>query len=194
MKRMLAFLLIVVVSIGVICATSPSLFKNTRLGLDLKGGFEILYQAKPLNEGGKVTKESLNETAKSLEKRVNQSGVSEPEVTTEGADRIRIRIAGLDESKEAKLREDLVKPANLTFRSAVGCAKDAGYCKIELTGNDFKEGGATIFQDNLGRLRHLHQAQKCIRLCQSYRRCGQACRDRQQPAGDLPGQQRAVPS
>ena len=151
MKRMLAFLLIVVVSIGVICATSPSLFKNTRLGLDLKGGFEILYQAKPLNEGGKVTKESLNETANSLGKRVNQSGVSEPEVTTEGADRIRIRIAGLEESKEAKLREDLVKPANLTFRSAVGCAKDAGYCKTELTGNDFKEGGATIFQDNLGR-------------------------------------------
>jgi preprotein translocase subunit SecD len=150
MKRMLAFLIIVVVSFGVIGWTSPALLNMTRLGLDLKGGFEILYQAKPLEGNGKVTKESLIETAKSLEKRVNKDGVSEPEVTTEGSDRIRIRIAGMDESKEAKLREDLVKPANLTFRSAVGCAADKGYCKTELTGTDFVEGGASIFTDSLG--------------------------------------------
>ncbi|MCM3746679.1 protein translocase subunit SecD [Paenibacillus pasadenensis] len=149
MKRMLAFLLIVVVSLGVIGATSPALLDRTRLGLDLKGGFEILYQATPLNEGGKVTKESLNETAKSLEKRVNATGVSEPEVTTEGADRIRIRIAGMAEDKEAELRETLVKPANLTFRSMRGCADDKGYCKVELTGLDFKENGASIQQDSL---------------------------------------------
>ncbi|MGK9254127.1 protein translocase subunit SecD [Paenibacillus sp. P22] len=151
MKRMLAFLIIVVVSFGVIGWTSPALLDKTRLGLDLKGGFEILYQAKPLNEGSKVTRESLTETAKSLEKRVNKDGVSEPEVTTEGTDRIRIRIAGMDEAKEAKLREDLVKPANLTFRSAIGCAKEAGYCKVELTGSDFKEGGASVQRDDFGR-------------------------------------------
>ncbi|QJC52861.1 protein translocase subunit SecD [Paenibacillus albicereus] len=149
MKRMLAFLLIVVVSLGVIGATSPALLDKTRLGLDLKGGFEILYQATPLYEGGTVTKESLNETAKSLEKRVNQTGVSEPEVTTEGADRIRIRIAGMEESKEAELRETLVKPANLTFRSARGCQDGEGYCKIELTGQDFKENGAALQQSAL---------------------------------------------
>ncbi|MGN7453246.1 protein translocase subunit SecD [Paenibacillus pasadenensis] len=149
MKRMLAFLLIVVVSLGVIGATSPALLDKTRLGLDLKGGFEILYQATPLYEGGTVTKESLNETAKSLEKRVNQTGVSEPEVTTEGADRIRIRIAGMEESKEAELRETLVKPANLTFRSARGCKDGEGYCKIELTGQDFKENGAALQQSAL---------------------------------------------
>lgn len=149
MKRMLAFLLIVVVSLGVIGATSPALLDRTRLGLDLKGGFEILYQATPLNEGGKVTKESLIETAKSLEKRVNATGVSEPEVTTEGADRIRIRIAGMAEDKEAELRETLVKPANLTFRSMRGCADDKGYCKVELTGLDFEENGASIQQDSL---------------------------------------------
>ncbi|SDT30951.1 SecD/SecF fusion protein [Paenibacillaceae bacterium GAS479] len=149
MKRMLAFLLIVVVSLGVIGATSPALFEKSRLGLDLRGGFEILYQATPLYEGGSVTKESLNETAKSLEKRVNQNGASEPEVTTEGSDRIRIRIAGMAEDKEAELRETLVKPANLTFRSMRGCADDAGYCKVELTGQDFQENGASVQQDGL---------------------------------------------
>ncbi|OXM15392.1 protein translocase subunit SecD [Paenibacillus herberti] len=149
MKRMLAFLLIVVVSLGVIGATSPALFEKSRLGLDLRGGFEILYQATPLYEGGSVTKESLNETAKSLEKRVNQNGASEPEVTTEGSDRIRIRIADMAEDKEAELRETLVKPANLTFRSMRGCADDAGYCKIELTGQDFQENGASVQQDGL---------------------------------------------
>ncbi|WP_082083854.1 protein translocase subunit SecD [Paenibacillus beijingensis] len=150
MKRMLAFLLLVVICFGAIAATSPYLMDRIKLGLDLKGGFEILYEASPLHEGGKVTRESLNETAKSLESRVNKTGVSEPEVTTEGTNRIRIKIAGLGKADEAALREKLVEPAELTFRSARGCAADKGYCKIELIGNDFKENGAAIFQDSLG--------------------------------------------
>ncbi|MFD0714006.1 protein translocase subunit SecD [Paenibacillus sp. GCM10027626] len=147
-RRLLYFVLIVVVSIAAVGATSPWFVKQVKLGLDLKGGFEILYEAKPLVEGGKITQDALRQTAKSLERRANETGVAEPEITPEGSNRIRAKIAGVTD--EAKVRDILKKPAELTFRSARDCSEDAGYCKVELTGIDFVEGGASIHQTQLG--------------------------------------------
>ncbi len=133
-RRVAAFLLIVAISFAVIGWTSPDLVKKMKLGLDLKGGFEILYVAEPLEKGQTVTKEALRETARSLEKRANQYGVAEPEVTPEGTNRIRAKIAGVED--EAKVREVLKKPADLTFRGPDGTK--------ELIGSDFVEGGAKV--------------------------------------------------
>lgn len=149
MKRLLAFALVVVLMFAVIGVTMPGLLDKTKLGLDLKGGFEILYEASPLTEGGVVTKEALRNTAKSLEKRVNQNNVGEPEVTPEGSNRIRVKIAGV--ADEAKLRELIKRPANLEFRSAEGCASATDYCKVELRGDEFVEGAAKVEFDNLHR-------------------------------------------
>lgn len=146
-RRLLAFIIIVAVSFGVVGGLSKWVVDDVKLGLDLKGGFEILYEAEPIEAGGKVTKESLNETAKSLEARANATGVAEPEVTTEGSNRIRVKIAGVTDEK--KVRDVLKKPAELTFRSASGCAADKGYCKVEMTGSDFKQNGADVQQTNL---------------------------------------------
>lgn len=161
MKRVVAFFLVVVVSAGIMAWTTPGLLKDIRLGLDLKGGFEILYQAQPLDANGKVTKEALLQTAKSLEKRANALGTSEPEITPEGADRIRVKIAGV--KNEEEVREIMKKPAELTFRSAEGGKPDAKtdlerYPKIELRGNDFVENGAEITYDQL------HQPQIAIKI------------------------------
>lgn len=147
MKRIVAFVLIVVVSLGVMTFTSPSIVNNIRLGLDLKGGFEILYEASPLEEGGKVTSDALTQTAKSLEKRINAQGTSEPEITTEGTNRIRVKIA--DVQDEEAVRQKLKEPAVLTFRSSDGCKDATDYCKVELKGTDFKEGGASVVFDDL---------------------------------------------
>ena len=133
-KRIAAFLLIVLISFGIIGWTSPSILQGIRLGLDLKGGFEILYVAEPIEPGKTVTKDSLTETARSLEKRANENGVAEPEVTVEGNDRIRVRLAGV--SNQEQLRELLKKPAELSFRGPDGTK--------ELVGSDFVEGGAEI--------------------------------------------------
>ncbi|WP_438444284.1 protein translocase subunit SecD [Gorillibacterium sp. sgz5001074] len=140
-KRMLAFILLVVLSLGAVGATSPMLANNLRLGLDLKGGFEILYEASPIDGGEKVDKSSLLETARSLEKRVNAQGIAEPEITTEGTNRIRVRIAGVTD--EDKVREMLKKPADLTFRGPDG--------KVEMRGDDFVPGGASIQYDQTNR-------------------------------------------
>lgn len=140
-KRMLVFILLVVLSLGAAGATSPTLFGKMRLGLDLKGGFEILYEASPIDGAGTVNKSSLLETARSLEKRVNAQGIAEPEITTEGANRIRVRVAGVTE--EDKVRDMLKKPADLTFRGPDGT--------IEMRGDDFVPGGAKIQFDQAKR-------------------------------------------
>lgn len=147
MKRLLAFVLVVVVSFGLIVWTSPGLLNNTKLGLDLKGGFEILYEAQPLTGSGPVDKASLQKTAQSLEQRANEQGVSEPEVTTEGKNRIRVKIAGV--ANEAQVREMLKKPAELQFRSADGCKSATDYCKVELVGSDFAQGAAKVEYNQL---------------------------------------------
>jgi SecD/SecF fusion protein len=104
------------------------------LGLDLKGGFEILYVAEPLETGQQVTQDALRETARNLEQRVNALGTSEPEITPEGADRIRVKIAGIQ--NEAELRELLKRPSELTFRGPDGAK--------EMVGSDFAQGGASV--------------------------------------------------
>ncbi len=148
MKRIISFFVTVIVLAGVMAVSTPGLLDKVRLGLDLKGGFEILYEAKPLEEGQAVTKESLNRTAQSLEKRANVLGTSEPEVTTEGSNRIRLKIAGV--TNEAEVRKKMKEPANLTFRSSpTGGKEDADFTKIELLGSDFKENGAEVGYDSL---------------------------------------------
>ncbi|AZH30789.1 protein translocase subunit SecD [Paenibacillus sp. M-152] len=149
MKRILSFIVVVLITTGVMVGTSPGLLKSLKLGLDLKGGFEILYEAQPLEAGQRVTSQSLIQTAQSLERRINALGTTEPEVTTEGTNRIRVRLAGV--SNEAEVRSMLKKPAELTFRSATAAdAKKPGqYSKIELRGNDFVENGAVVGYDQL---------------------------------------------
>ncbi|GGA41958.1 protein translocase subunit SecD [Paenibacillus physcomitrellae] len=150
MKRIVTFIAVVVITIGVMAGTSPWLINKMELGLDLKGGLEILYQATPLENGAKVTKESLTQTALSLEKRSNVLGGTEPEVTTEGTDRIRLKIPGVANNEE--VRKKLSEPASLTFRSKDGTEKEASqYNKIELVGSDFAEDGASITYDQLNR-------------------------------------------
>lgn len=147
MKRIISFIVTVLVVTGIMAVSSPGLLKDVRLGLDLKGGFEILYEAEPLIEGQQVTKEALQETAKSLQKRADAMGTTEPEVTPEGTNRIRLKVAGVTD--EAEVRKTMKEPANLTFRSNDGCKEGEEFCKIELRGDDFVENGASVVYDSL---------------------------------------------
>lgn len=147
-KRIIAFIVVVLVTTGIMVWTTPGLLRNVHLGLDLKGGFEILYEATPFEQGAKVTKESLVQTAQSLEKRADALGTSEPEVTTEGTNRIRLKLAGVTD--EAAVREKMKEPMTLTFRSKDGTEKEPNqYNKTELIGTDFVEGGAKVEYNSL---------------------------------------------
>ena len=50
---------------------APTLFKSLNFGLDLQGGFEVLYQVKSI-DGSKVTTEMVNSTYKTIQKRIRR--------------------------------------------------------------------------------------------------------------------------
>ncbi|MBQ9318384.1 MAG: protein translocase subunit SecD [Bacilli bacterium] len=90
------------------------LIKDLNFGLDLAGGFEVLYKIDSL-DGSKVTNEMVNSTYKIIEKRVNGLGVSEPEITIEG-NNIRVQLAGVDNAEDA--RKNISKVGVLSFRDS----------------------------------------------------------------------------
>ena len=73
-------ILITLIVLVVAIASLFPLIKNISFGLDLAGGFEVLYKVDSL-DGKKVTNDMVNSTYKIIEKRVNSLGVSEPEIS-----------------------------------------------------------------------------------------------------------------
>ena len=106
--------------ITILCITTACLFSykplfdNINYGLDLQGGFEVLYEISPINKEEKLTNEMLKNTYKSLTKRIDILGVSEPEITIEGDNHIRVKLAGVTNKEQA--RDILSSTASLTFR------------------------------------------------------------------------------
>ena len=90
--------------------------KNLKFGLDLQGGFEVLYQVDSI-DGSNVTKDMVNSTYQIINKRINALGVSEPEISIEG-NNIRVIMAGVDNIEDA--RKTISTTAALTFRTTSG--------------------------------------------------------------------------
>ncbi|PSL45114.1 preprotein translocase subunit SecD/SecD/SecF fusion protein [Salsuginibacillus halophilus] len=133
--RILAFFMIVILLGGLISQTAMSTAEDTNLGLDLQGGFEILYEIEPAEEDqDEVTEDMLNATVSALNQRVNVLGVSEPYISIEGEDRIRVQLAGVEDQQQA--RDLLSTEAELTFR-------DVEDNEI-LSGDSLEQGGAGI--------------------------------------------------
>ncbi|MET1063093.1 MAG: protein translocase subunit SecD [Aeromicrobium sp.] len=82
-----------------------------KLGLDLEGGTRISLQAK--TDSGSVTKDKLDQARNIIDQRVNASGVTEAEVTTQGGNQIIIEIPG---EKKANIVDQVGKTAQLRFR------------------------------------------------------------------------------
>jgi preprotein translocase subunit SecD len=74
---------------------------ETKLGLDLIGGLRGEYQVVATDDQ-EVTGEILEQTRTIIENRVNATGVAEPIVVTQGADRISVELPGVED--EADIR------------------------------------------------------------------------------------------
>lgn len=90
------------------------IFDDMNYGLDLQGGFEVLYSVEGIN-GEEVTDDMMKNTYNTLTKRIDVLGVSEPEITIEGGNTIRVRLAGVTNADEA--RNTLSSIASLSFRN-----------------------------------------------------------------------------
>ncbi|MBS4742198.1 MULTISPECIES: protein translocase subunit SecDF [Bacillus] len=112
--RILAFFLVVLlIGTGVGLLTKP-VAKDMTLGLDLQGGFEVLYDVHPVKKEDKITNSVLVSTVEALNRRANVLGVSEPNISIEGNNRIRVQLAGVKDQNRA--REILSTEAQLSFR------------------------------------------------------------------------------
>ena len=139
-KQMIGKLLWIFIITALVSAFFKPLFQDLKFGLDLQGGFEILYQVSPI-DGSKMTKEKLNATYKSMLKRIDSLGVSEPEIVLEGNDKIRVKLAGVTNQEDA--RSKLSTVANLTFRDSNN--------NLLMTSDVLKAGGAKVGQDQSGK-------------------------------------------
>src|SRR5712692_12019417 len=92
-------LLVVLILIGLAAVTIAA--KKTRLGLDLKGGVELVYQGKPTAQS-KVDTESLNRAIDIMRKRVDQLGVSQPEIQLTGQNEITVALPDVTNASRAQ--------------------------------------------------------------------------------------------
>ena len=75
--------------------------KPTKLGLDLKGGVELVYQGKPTAQS-QVNTDSLTRAIDIIRQRVDQLGVSEPEIQQSGSDQIVVSLPGVKDANRAE--------------------------------------------------------------------------------------------
>jgi SecD/SecF fusion protein len=75
--------------------------KKTRLGLDLKGGVELVYQGRATAQS-KVDAESLNRAIDIMRKRVDSLGVAEPEIQRTGSDEIDVALPNVSNAGRAQ--------------------------------------------------------------------------------------------
>ena len=132
-SRIIAFLSLVVIILTSIGLTSKSNAEKVNLGLHLQGGFEVLYQVEPLKDGQTIDESAVKATADTINRRINILGVSEPVITVESGNRIRVELAGVKDQETA--RKVLSTQANLTIRDIED--------KVLLDGSDLQENGAS---------------------------------------------------
>ena len=85
------------------------------LGLDLRGGSQLLLEVQPAGSITKITKTELESVKSVLDRRVNSLGVAESTLQTVGDDQLVLQLPG--ETDPSKAAEKLGKTALLEFRA-----------------------------------------------------------------------------
>jgi SecD/SecF fusion protein len=111
-SRRNGFVLLVVLALvllsGLVIASKP-----TRLGLDLKGGVQLVYQGEPTPQVPKVTPAAIDQAITTIRKRTDALGVSEPEIQRSANDQISIGLP--DVKNVARAEQQVGSTAQLQF-------------------------------------------------------------------------------
>jgi SecD/SecF fusion protein len=106
--------LILLVVAGLIAASVVLIAtKKTVLGLDLKGGVELVYEGKPTPQQPVVNEAALQRAVNVMENRVNQLGVTQPQIQTEGHNLIDVQLP--DVKNVAQAEREVGTTAQLFF-------------------------------------------------------------------------------
>ncbi|MDX6637757.1 MAG: SecD/SecF fusion protein, partial [Solirubrobacterales bacterium] len=75
--------------------------KPTVLGLDLKGGTQLVYVARPTPQEPVVTADDIERSISIIRERADKLGVSEPEISRVGSDEIQVGLPNVANAKRA---------------------------------------------------------------------------------------------
>ncbi|MBA2439717.1 MAG: protein translocase subunit SecD, partial [Thermoleophilaceae bacterium] len=104
----IALVLVLLAGAAALIATKP-----TVLGLDLRGGVELVYEGRPTPQVPKVTPEAIDDAIETIRKRTDALGVSEPEIQRAGSNQISIGLPNVDNADRAQ--EQVGTTAQLQF-------------------------------------------------------------------------------
>jgi SecD/SecF fusion protein len=104
----LAFVALLILGSGIVIATM-----KTTLGLDLKGGTELIFQARPTPQNPTIDGSDIDRSIEIIRKRTDAFGVSEPEISRIGSDSIRVGLP--DVSNAANASRQVGETAQLYF-------------------------------------------------------------------------------
>lgn len=138
-KNFLLFIFIACIAVGInfmaYYGVGPkNLFsiKNIKLGLDLRGGVSIIYQADKENP----TTAEMNSAKSLLQGRLDRKNFTEAQVAIQGTNRIRVDIPGVENAEEAV--EEIGKTAQLIFCDENG--------QVLLSGSEIKNASKQVIQ------------------------------------------------
>ncbi|MBQ9060742.1 MAG: protein translocase subunit SecD [Firmicutes bacterium] len=145
-RRVLAIVFIIIIAFGWVVTVKgigpiTPIKDRMGLGLDIKGGVYVVLEADEKDLAKYSTDEDkrtvMEQTQAVIENRVNELGLSEPTVTIEGENRIRVELPGAENAEEAI--EQIGKTAQLQFILADGSlVLDGGSVKDAQAGQDDK--------------------------------------------------------
>ena len=99
--------------LGLIAASAVVILaKPTLLGLDLKGGVELVYKGEATAQSG-VNSQSLARAVDVMRNRVDQLGVAEPSIQTEGSNEIDVQLPNVTNVSQAE--KEVGNTARLEF-------------------------------------------------------------------------------
>ncbi|MBI4533720.1 MAG: protein translocase subunit SecD, partial [Candidatus Melainabacteria bacterium] len=117
------------------------LLTNLKLGLDLRGGSQLLLQALPSKLVPEITPEVMRGVETVINNRINSLGVSETVVQRSGKDRLIVEMPGVKDPQQAKDR--IGTTALLEFKELAFASDGKPYWKdVGLTGSEFKHAQA----------------------------------------------------
>ena len=131
----------------VVIATKP-----TKLGLDLQGGVQLVYEGKPTPQQPTVDQQALDRALGIMRQRVDAFGVSEPELQLLGQRQIEVNLPGVADADRAA--QQVGSTAQLYFYDWEANILDSD-CK---TNDDQVDGGQ---QPITGLYNAVKQASKC---------------------------------
>lgn len=119
------------------------LFTSLKLGLDLRGGSQLLLQALPAPPlVPEITTEVMRGVETVINNRINSLGVSETLVQRSGKDRLIVELPGIKDPQQAKDR--IGTTALLEFKElAVDAEGKPVWKDVGLTGSEFKHAQAS---------------------------------------------------